>query len=118
MKVTKENLPGVANFPVYCVEGGPVEGADGVGECGENGKAEWFFRFSYSNRSAAVYAWVFLAESEDHVELVVDESDGLTDGVARYYENIAKNVFLQAKFVREQLPDAIRSYRERMAEAA
>lgn len=118
MKVTKENLPGVANFPVYCVEGGPVEGADGVGECGENGKAEWFFRFSYSNGSAAVYAWVFLAESEDYVELVVHENDGLTDGVARYYENIAKNFLLQAKFVREQLPDAIRSYRERMAKAA
>lgn len=123
MKVSRDNLPCGKTFPVYCVEHAPVAGADGTGLYGECGKAEWYFRFSYRNSftngagSAAIYAWVFLAESEDLVELIIDERDGLTDGVDEYYKHVSRSVFSQAKFVRNALPDAIRSWREMRAEA-
>ena len=118
MKVTKDNLPCGRTCPVYCVENAPVEGADGVGQYGENGKAEWYFRFSYGNYGAMVYAWVFLAECDDIVELIIDERDYLDECVAQFYAELAKSLFSQAKFVRSELPDAIRAYRERIAEAA
>lgn len=118
MKVSNDNLPCGKTFPVHCVEHAPVEGADGIGRYGENGKAEWYFRFSYGKGSAAVYAWVWLAESDDIVELIIDERDGLNGTLDEYYTRIARHLFSQAKFVRDQLPDAIASYRAMRAEAA
>lgn len=103
MKVLKDKLPNT-DLDVYRVENAPFDGADG-------GNSEWYFRFRYASGSTHIHAWTCLAGHHDAVELIVDERDGLQGRIADYFERISKSVFSQAKFVRTQLPYAVREYR-------
>lgn len=103
MKVLKDKLPNT-NLDVYRVENAPFDGADG-------GNSEWYFRFRYASGSTHIHAWAYLAGHDDAVELIVDERNGLQGRIADHFERISRNVFSQAKFVRTQLPYAIREYR-------
>lgn len=100
MKVALKNHAGFCGTATYTVTQAKVAGA-------EEG-CEWSFNFSYADGQANVYAWVVVDGTGEEVELVIAEDDNIThEGVVRFWEVLSKNVFKQAAFVRNALPDAI-----------